>query len=89
MGCVSAALVREFAISSDPVSVSWARLGVVADASAVGVARGARGGIRLSLRQIVTRCLGGVGAALRPGLQVRKPLTSYYSHEGRRRRGIC
>jgi hypothetical protein len=45
MDCVNAALVREFAISSDPVSVSWARLGVVADASAVGVARGARGGM--------------------------------------------
>jgi hypothetical protein len=45
MDCVNVALVREFAISSDPVSVSWARLGVVADASAVGVARGARGGM--------------------------------------------
>lgn len=64
MGCVSAALVREFAISSDPVSVSWARLGVVADASP---SRGARGAWKVTTRQIVTRCLGGVGAALRPG----------------------
>ena len=92
MDCVNAALVREFATSSDPVSVSWARLGVVADASAVGVARGARGGHvawpKADCNAMPRR--GRRGAVVWPGLQVRKPLTSYYSHEGRsRRRGIC